>query len=117
MSRLFSTYVTPQITEINHTAIIQEWKLNIDAAEYETNTAKTNIPSDKKKINRQADHDHWPASIKSTLQWFPFHAIMEYTGKLMQDDMHLTSPLSMFEICLSCGDNDLEIVSLKCINC
>ena len=53
--------------------------------------AKTNIPSDKKKINRQADHDHWPTSIKSTYQWFPFRAIMEYTGNIMQDDTHLTS--------------------------
>ena len=46
---------------------------------------------------------------------------MEYTGNIMQDDTHLTSSLlemfSMFEIRLSCGDNDLEIVSLKCINC
>ena len=32
MNRLFSTYVTPQIKEIYHPAIIQEWKLNIDAA-------------------------------------------------------------------------------------
>ena len=32
MDRLFSTYVTPQIKEIYHPAIIQEWKLNIDAA-------------------------------------------------------------------------------------
>ena len=35
MDRLFSTYVTPQIKEIYHPEIIQEWKLNIDAAEYE----------------------------------------------------------------------------------
>ena len=77
ISRLFSTYVTPQIKEINHPAIIQEWKLNIDAAEYEKNMAKSHLPSHKKKINRQDNHDHWPASIKSTLQWFPFRAIME----------------------------------------
>ena len=85
------------------------------------NMAKTNIPSDKKKINRQADHDHWPPSIKSTCQWFPFHAIMEYTGNIMQDDTHLTSYLLkiflMFEIRLSCGNDDFDIVSLKCINC
>ena len=35
--------------------------------------------------------------------------------------MHPTSSLlkmfSMFEIRLSCGDNNLDIVSLKCINC
>ena len=55
--------------------------------------AKTSIPSDKKKINLQADHDHWPASIKSTLQWFPFLEIMEYTGNDMQNDTHLTSSL------------------------
>ena len=46
---------------------------------------------------------------------------MEYTGNIMQDDTNITSSLlkmfSMFEICLSCGDDDLDIVSLKCINC
>ena len=39
----------------------------------------------------------------------------------MQDYTHLTSSLlkmfSMFEIQLSCGVDDLDIVSLKCINC
>ena len=35
MDILFSTCVTRQIKEIYHPAIIQEWKLNIDAAEYE----------------------------------------------------------------------------------
>ena len=46
---------------------------------------------------------------------------MEYTGNIMQDDTHLTSlllkMLVVFEIRLSCGDNDLDIVYLKCINC
>ena len=67
------------------------------------------------------DFEHWPKSIKSTLQWFPFHEIMEYTGNYMQDDTHLTSSLlkmfSMFEIRLSCGDDNLEKVCLKCVNC
>ena len=70
-----------------------------------------------KKINRIDDFKHWPASIKSTVQWFPFHAVMEYTGNIMQDYTHLTSSLlkmfSMFEIRLSCGDDDLEKVGLK----
>ena len=39
----------------------------------------------------------------------------------MQDDTHLTSSLLkmflMFEIRLSCEDNDLDKVGLKCINC
>ena len=34
MSIIFNTYATPQIKEINHTAFLQEWKLNIYAAEY-----------------------------------------------------------------------------------
>ena len=46
---------------------------------------------------------------------------MEYTGNIMQDDTHLTSSLlkmfSMFEIRLSCGDDDLYKVGLKCIHC
>ena len=46
MCRLISTYVAPQIKEINHPEIIQEWKLNIDAAEYEKNMAKSHLPSD-----------------------------------------------------------------------
>ena len=51
---------------------IQEWKLNIDAEEYEKNMAKSHFPSHKKKINCIDDHKHWPASIKSTVQWFLF---------------------------------------------
>ena len=51
MSTIFNTYVTPQINEINHPEFLQEWKLNIDAAEYENNMA-ANIykPSKKRKL-------------------------------------------------------------------
>ena len=51
MDRLFSTYITTQIKKIYHPAIIQEWKLNIDAAEYEKNMALTHLPS--LKINNK----------------------------------------------------------------
>ena len=44
-----------------------------------------------KKINRIDDFKHWPESIKSTLQWFHFLEIMEYTGNVMQDDTNLTT--------------------------
>ena len=44
MSTLFSTYVTLEIKEIYHPEIIQEWKLNIDAAEYEQNTTLSHVP-------------------------------------------------------------------------
>ena len=65
MDRLFVTYITPQIKEIYHQAIIQEWKLNIDAAEYEKNTSLKHLPSTFK--NRIDAFEHWPASIKTTL--------------------------------------------------
>ena len=45
----------------------------------------------------------------------------EYTENDMQNDTNITSSLlkmfSLFEIRLSCGDVDLDTLSLKCINC
>ena len=70
--------------------------------------------------NFTADHEHWLASIKSTIQWFCFHDIMEHIGIIMQDDTHLISSLlkmfSMFEIRLRYGEKDLDTLCLKCIN-
>ena len=34
---IFSEYVEPLLKDINHPALLQEWKLNIDAAAYENN--------------------------------------------------------------------------------
>ena len=72
----------------------------------------TYVPSTKKIINRKDEFKHWPDSIKSNIQWFPFLEIMEYTGNDMQNDTHITSSLfkmfSMFEIHLSVGDVDLD---------
>ena len=48
MSKSFSKYVTPQKKEIYHPGIIHEWKLNIDAAEYEKNMNSSHVPSTKK---------------------------------------------------------------------
>ena len=83
--------------------------------------AISHLPSHFFLINRIDDFEHWPVSIKSTVQWFPFHAIREYTGNVMQDYTHLTSSLlkmfSMFEIRLSCGDDGLDKVCLKFVNC
>ena len=74
-----------------------------------------------KKINRIDDFEHLPASIKTTMQWFPFLEIMEYTGNDIKNDTPLTSSLlkmfSMFEMILCVGDVNLDEVSLKYINC
>ena len=46
---------------------------------------------------------------------------MNYTGNDMKNDTPLTSSLlnmfSMFEICLTVGDVNVDEVSLMCINC
>ena len=34
---IFSTYVEPLLNYINHPALVQEWKLNLDAPAYEKN--------------------------------------------------------------------------------
>ena len=33
-----------------------------------------------KIINHIDDFEHWPASIKTTIEWFSFLDIMKYTG-------------------------------------
>ena len=50
MITIFSTYVTPKIKDINHPSLLQEWKLNLDAAEYVKNI-KANMYEPSGKIN------------------------------------------------------------------
>ena len=46
---IFSAYVQPLIKEINHLSLLQEWRLNIDAAYYKQNIdANLYKPSEKK---------------------------------------------------------------------
>ena len=50
---IFSEYVAPLLKDINHPALHQEWKLNIDAVEYEINIdANLQKTSGKQKFNR-----------------------------------------------------------------
>ena len=55
------------------------------------------------------------------MKWFPFLTIMEHTGNKIQQYKGLIPSLlkmfSMFEIRLSFGDDDLDALSIKCINC
>ena len=48
-------------------------------------------PLQKKIIDRKDEFKHWPESIKSTMQWFLFLEIMEYTGNDMKNDTNITS--------------------------
>ena len=48
---IFSAYVEPLLKYINHPELLQEWKLNLDAAEYERNIyANLYKPSEENKL-------------------------------------------------------------------
>ena len=82
---IFSAYFVTLLKNINHTAFLQEWKLNIDAAAYEINIdAKMSKPSEKKEIDRHDSDFYWPITIKDTIRWFPFLIIMEHTGNILK---------------------------------
>ena len=50
---------------IDHPALIEEWKQHIDAAAYEKNLDQyVKMPSIKKKIDRNNKTEYWPTSIK-----------------------------------------------------
>ena len=43
-----------------------------------------------KKIDRIDNFEHWTASIKTTIEWFPFLDMMEYTGNDIKNDTPIT---------------------------
>ena len=100
--------------------MLQEWRLNIDVAEYESNIdANLYKPSGKNKIHRVDSGEHWPTSIKEKIQCFPFLAIMGYNANNMEKNNGLISSLlkvfAMFEISFSYKEEILDVVSLKFI--
>ena len=65
--------------------MLQEWKLNLDAAAYEKNIdANLSKTSDKKEIDHHDRNMYWPNKIKDTIQWFPFITIMEHTTNILK---------------------------------
>ena len=61
MVNIFIAYVEPLIKYINHPALFQEWKLNLDAEDYERNIdANLYKPSEKKEFNRHNSDTYWP---------------------------------------------------------
>ena len=81
----------------------------------------THLPSLKKIINRIDNFEHWPESMKTTIEWFPFLDIMEYTENDMISYIPLTTSLlemfSMLEISMTVGDVHVDEVYLMCIKC
>ena len=119
---IFSAYVVPLLKDINHPALLQEWKLNLDAAAYEKYIdANMSKPSDKKEIDRHDNNFYWPTSTKYTIQWFTFITIMEHTANILKPKQGLITSLlkvfSMFELSLIDDRNKVEAISIRCINC
>ena len=119
---IFSEYVEPMLKDINHPVLLQEWKLNLDAAEYKINIyANLYKPSEKKKFNRHDSDLYWQKSVKDTINWFPFLTIMEHTANIMKTNKGLISSLlkvsDMFELHLLSYKEKLDVIALRCINC
>ena len=87
---IFSEYVEPLLKDTNHSALIREWKLNIGAAEYERNIdANLYKPSEINKFDFHDSESYWPTSIKDTIDWFTFLAIMEHTENIIKTNKGL----------------------------
>ena len=72
--------------------MLQEWKLNIYAAEYERNIDANLYKLLKiNKFNRFDDDEFWPTQIKDTIQWFTFITILEHTENITEKNNGLIS--------------------------
>ena len=61
----FTEYLVPVMKYIDHPALIEEWKQNIDAATYEKNLKQdVNLLSIKTHIDRNDKSGYWPTSVK-----------------------------------------------------
>ena len=72
--------------DLGHTALIEEWKQNVDAADYEKNLNQdVKIPSIKKKIDRNDKTEYWTTSIKESINELLFY-IMDFTADRIDND-------------------------------
>ena len=118
---IFSTYAVPLFKGINHPALFQYWKLNLDTAAYGRNIdANMSKPSDKKEIDCHDSDLYWPTSIKDTIQWFTFIAIMEHNANILKPNKGLSPSLlkviAMFELRLIHYIDKVEAIAIRCIN-
>ena len=119
---IFSAYVVPLLKYINNPALLQERKLNLDAALYEINIdANMSKPSDKKEIDCHDSDLYWPTKTKYTIQWFPFLSIMEHTANILNPKQGIITSLlkvfTMFGLSLIDDRDKVQSISIRCINC
>ena len=71
------------LKNINHLVLLQEWKPNLDAAAYEKILMLICLNL-LKKIDFHDINFNWPTSIKYTIKWLPFLAIMKHTENIIK---------------------------------
>ena len=80
INEFFGKYHFPLIDYLDHPALIEEWKQNIDAAAYEKYLNRDlKLPS-KEKVDRHDNIDYCPTIIKESLNWVYVLDIMEYNA-------------------------------------
>ena len=79
--------------DINNSALLHEWKINLDAASYKKIDANVYKTSAKKQIYRHDRNLYWPTPIKDTTQWFTFITIIEHTVNILNPNKRLIPSL------------------------
>ena len=106
---IFSAYVEPLLKDINHPELLQEWKLNIDAAQWKKKLILTYLNLLKKETNCHDSDLYWKTPIKDTIRWFTFFTITEHTTNIMKKKSgvipSLLKEFAMFELRLI-GDRE-----------
>ena len=71
-------------------------------------------------MNRHDSNLYWSTSIKDTIQWFPFLAIMEHTANIINPNKGIIPSLlkafAMFELRLIGDKEKLDAIDIRCIN-
>ena len=87
---LFIEYLVPIMDNIDHPALIEERKQNIDADSYENNIYQdVKLPPIKKSFDRNDKTEYWTTSIKESINWMPFFDIMEFTADSIYYDKNI----------------------------
>ena len=126
IDELFCQHIEPLLKDINHPALIQEQKQNLDAAAYEIIlNEEVKILSKSKEIDNHDSQSYRPTSIIEEIQWFPFLTIMEHTADNIENYITLLPLLlklfTIFNMRMwydneNLEENVLDNIGIRCSN-
>ena len=126
IDELFCEHIETLLKDINHPALIQEQKQNIDAAAYEIIlNEEVKILFKSKEIDNHDSQSYRPTSIIEEIQWFPFLTIMEHTADNIENYITLLPLLlklfTIFNMRMwydneNLEENVLDNISIRCSN-